>query len=59
MLSRYVGARARARSDPASPLRDLAPLLSSADIAFVNLEAPFSDRGRPVERAWYSKPSPR
>jgi poly-gamma-glutamate synthesis protein (capsule biosynthesis protein) len=58
MLSRYVGARARRLSDPASPLRDLAPLLSSADIAFVNLEAPFSDHGRPVEKGMVFKAEP-
>jgi poly-gamma-glutamate capsule biosynthesis protein CapA/YwtB (metallophosphatase superfamily) len=58
MLSRYVGARARRLSDPAGPLRDLAPLLSSADIAFVNLEAPFSDHGRPVEKGMIFKAEP-
>jgi len=58
MLSRYVGARARRQSDPAAPLRDLATLLSSADIAFVNLEAPFSDRGRPVEKGMVFKAEP-
>ncbi len=58
MLSRYVGARARRLSDPASPLRDLAPLLSSADIAFVNLEAPFSDLGHPTERGMIFKARP-
>jgi poly-gamma-glutamate synthesis protein (capsule biosynthesis protein) len=58
MLSRYVGLRARRLSDPASPLRDLAPLLSSADIAFVNLEAPFSDRGRPVDQGMIFKAEP-
>jgi poly-gamma-glutamate synthesis protein (capsule biosynthesis protein) len=35
MLSRFVGRLARERHDPASPLRDLAPTLASADIAFV------------------------
>jgi poly-gamma-glutamate capsule biosynthesis protein CapA/YwtB (metallophosphatase superfamily) len=58
MLSRYVGARARRLSDPAAPLRDLAPLFSSADIAFVNLEAPFSDHGRPVEKGMVFKAEP-
>jgi poly-gamma-glutamate capsule biosynthesis protein CapA/YwtB (metallophosphatase superfamily) len=58
MLSRYVGSLARHESDPASPLRDLAPLLSAADISFVNLEAPFSDRGRPVERGMVFKAEP-
>jgi len=58
MLSRYVGRRARRQSDPAAPLRDLAPLLSSADIAFVNLEAPFSDHGGPVEKGMVFKAEP-
>jgi poly-gamma-glutamate synthesis protein (capsule biosynthesis protein) len=58
MLSRYVGALARRRDDPASPLRDVADLFSSADIAFVNLEAPFSDRGRKVEAGMVFKTEP-
>ncbi len=58
MLSRHVGRLARARHDPASPLRDLAPVLRSADIAFVNLEAPFSDRGGLVERGMIFKAEP-
>jgi poly-gamma-glutamate capsule biosynthesis protein CapA/YwtB (metallophosphatase superfamily) len=58
MLSRHVGQLARAHHDPASPLRDLAPVLRSADIAFVNLEAPFSDRGRLVEQGMIFKAEP-
>jgi poly-gamma-glutamate capsule biosynthesis protein CapA/YwtB (metallophosphatase superfamily) len=58
MLSRFVGRLARARGDPAYPFRDLAPLLSAADIAFVNLEAPFSDRGAPVEEGMVFKSEP-
>ncbi len=58
MLSRYVGAIARQRADPAWPLHDLADLFSSADIAFVNLEAPFSDRGRKVESGMIFKAEP-
>ncbi|HUA21468.1 MAG TPA: CapA family protein [Bryobacteraceae bacterium] len=58
MLSRYVGARARRVHDPAAPLRDLAPLLSSANIAFVNLEAPFSDHGQPTEKGMVFKAGP-
>lgn len=58
MLSRYVGALARQRADPAWPLHDLAELFSSADIAFVNLEAPFSDRGRRVESGMVFKAEP-
>jgi poly-gamma-glutamate capsule biosynthesis protein CapA/YwtB (metallophosphatase superfamily) len=58
MLSRHVGRLARALHDPASPLRALAPVLRSADIAFVNLEAPFSDRGRPMEHGMIFKAEP-
>jgi poly-gamma-glutamate capsule biosynthesis protein CapA/YwtB (metallophosphatase superfamily) len=58
MLSRYVAIRARRRSDPGSPLRDLAPLFLSADIAFVNLEAPFSDHGHAVQKGMVFKAEP-
>ena len=58
MLSRHVGRVARAQHDPAFPLRDLAPLLQAADIAFVNLESPFSDRGPVVERGMIFKAEP-
>jgi poly-gamma-glutamate synthesis protein (capsule biosynthesis protein) len=58
MLSRFVGKFARERRDPASPLRELAPVLASADIAFVNLEAPFSDRGKLVESGMVFKAEP-
>ena len=58
MLSRYVGAVARQRKDPAWPLRELASTLAAADIAFVNLESPFSDRGRVVESGMVFKAGP-
>jgi poly-gamma-glutamate capsule biosynthesis protein CapA/YwtB (metallophosphatase superfamily) len=58
MLSRNVGAFARRQADPAWPLHGVAELFSSADIAFVNLEAPFSDRGRPVEAGMVFKAEP-
>jgi poly-gamma-glutamate synthesis protein (capsule biosynthesis protein) len=58
MLSRFVGAVARQKADPAWPLRDVAGLFSAADIAFVNLEAPFSDRGRLVEKGMVFKAEP-
>ena len=58
MLSRHVGRVARGRRDPAFPLRDLAPVLQAADIAFVNLESPFSDRGAVVERGMIFKAEP-
>jgi poly-gamma-glutamate capsule biosynthesis protein CapA/YwtB (metallophosphatase superfamily) len=58
MLSRHVGRVARGQGDPAFPLRDLAPVLQEADIAFVNLESPFSDRGAVVERGMIFKAEP-
>src|ERR1700740_597532 len=58
MLSRFVGSLARAKQDPTWPLRDLAPVLAAADIAFVNLEAPFSDRGPLVEHGMIFKTEP-
>lgn len=45
MFSRGVLRRIVAAHDPALPFRKIAPLMSAADIAFVNLESPFSDRG--------------
>jgi poly-gamma-glutamate synthesis protein (capsule biosynthesis protein) len=58
MLSRHVGRLARQRQDPAWPFRQLAPYLRGADIAFVNLESPFSDRGAPVEKGMIFKAEP-
>ncbi len=58
MLSRYVGRLARRQQDPATPFRSIAPFLRAADIAFVNLESPFSDRGEPVERGMIFKAEP-
>jgi len=58
MLSRYVGALAAAKHDPAWPMRDIASLFSAADLAFVNLEAPFSDRGPPAKDGMIFKAAP-
>ena len=58
MLSRNVAARARTALDPAAPFRDLAGLLASADIAFVNLESPFSDQGPVMQRGMVFKTEP-
>lgn len=44
MLARYVGQLARTKHDPALPFREIASVFQAADIAFVNLESPFSDR---------------
>lgn len=45
MLSRSVRRSLLAAHDPALPFRKIAPVLAAADITFVNLESPFSDRG--------------
>jgi poly-gamma-glutamate capsule biosynthesis protein CapA/YwtB (metallophosphatase superfamily) len=45
MFSRGVRRAIIAARDPALPFRKIAPLMSAADIAFINLETPFSDRG--------------
>jgi len=58
MLSRHVARVARERKDPAFPLRELAPVLQAADIAFVNLESPFSDRGSVVQHGMIFKAEP-
>lgn len=58
MLSRGVGRLARERKDPAAPLRDLAPIFTGADIAFANLESPFSDRGHVVDQGMIFKAEP-
>jgi poly-gamma-glutamate synthesis protein (capsule biosynthesis protein) len=45
MFCRAVRRQMIAAHDPALPFHKLAPLMCAADIAFVNLESPFSDRG--------------
>lgn len=46
MLDRGVRKEILVAHDPALPFRKIAPLLAGSDIAFVNLESPFSDQGR-------------
>jgi len=58
MLSRYVAIVARRKGDPGWPLHDVSELLASADIAFANLESPFSDRGRVVDKGMLFKAEP-
>lgn len=58
MLSRAVARFAHERRDPASPLRDVAPMFAAADIAFANLESPFSDRGRTMDQGMVFKAEP-
>lgn len=58
MLSRNVAARARAKKDPAAPFRDIAPVFADADIAFLNLESPFSDKGALMRQGMIFKTEP-
>lgn len=58
MLSRNVAARARGQKDPAWPFRSIAPVFADADIAFVNLESPFSDKGAVMQRGMIFKTEP-
>jgi poly-gamma-glutamate capsule biosynthesis protein CapA/YwtB (metallophosphatase superfamily) len=58
MMSRFVGTLAHENNDPAGPLRDIAGVFSSADIAFVNLESPFSDEGKPTTKGMVFKAAP-
>ena len=58
MLSRNVAIRARAKKDSAWPFRDIAPVFAEADIAFVNLESPFSDKGSLMQRGMIFKTEP-
>lgn len=58
MLSRYVGRLARQKNDPTWPLHEIAPLLASADIAFANLESPFSDRGPSFDKGMLFRAEP-
>ena len=45
MLSRGVRHEILAARDVVLPFRKMAPMLAASDIAFVNLESPFSDQG--------------
>ncbi len=45
MFSRAVRREILDSNDPSLPFRKIAPLLAASDIAFVNLESPFSDDG--------------
>jgi hypothetical protein len=46
MLSRYIGRVSRSKKDAAWPFRAIAGQFAAADIAFVNLETPFSEKAR-------------
>lgn len=46
MLSRAVAQRFLTAQDPSLPFRRIAGFFAKADLAFVNLESPFSDKGK-------------
>ncbi|OYW08223.1 MAG: hypothetical protein B7X34_09085 [Acidobacteriia bacterium 12-62-4] len=48
MLTRHVGKVIAAKGDPAWPFREIAADFAKADLAFVNLESPFTDKGKPT-----------
>jgi poly-gamma-glutamate capsule biosynthesis protein CapA/YwtB (metallophosphatase superfamily) len=58
MLSRHVAARMKAANDPALPFRQIAGYFKEADLAFVNLESPFSDKGGPPTAGMVFKAPP-
>lgn len=58
MLTRGVAQIAKQKNDPASPLADLADFLSAADIAFANLESPFTDKAKPTQSGMVFRTSP-
>jgi poly-gamma-glutamate capsule biosynthesis protein CapA/YwtB (metallophosphatase superfamily) len=58
MLSRGVRREMIAAHDQALPFHKLAPLMCAADIAFINLESPFSDRGPYYEHGLIFHASP-
>jgi poly-gamma-glutamate synthesis protein (capsule biosynthesis protein) len=57
ILARGVAREAERRKDPAWPFRSIAPVLSSADLACVNLESPFSEKGpfQPAEMVFRAR----
>jgi poly-gamma-glutamate synthesis protein (capsule biosynthesis protein) len=58
MLSRHVAVRMRAAQDPSLPFRKIAPFFKDADLAFLNLESPFSDKGAPPTSGMVFKAPP-
>lgn len=58
MLSRHVAKRMAAAKDPALPFRRIAPFFKGADLAFLNLESPFSDKGPPPTTGMVFKAPP-
>ncbi len=49
MLSRWIGLVSRSKNDPGWPFRRIAGKFAAADLAFANLESPFSDKQLPYQ----------
>lgn len=58
MLSRHVGTQIYRAGDPNLPWLKIAKEFKKADIAFVNLESPFSDKGAMVTEGMVFKAEP-
>lgn len=58
MLSRHVGTKIRRSGDNALPFRNVYNIFNEADIAFVNLEAPFYNQGDYVTEGMIFKSEP-
>lgn len=58
MLSRWIGRQMKEAHDPALFFRPLASQLAAADITFINLESPFSDEKRAIERGMVFRAMP-
>lgn len=58
MLTRHVGQVIAARKDPAWPFRQIAEEFAKADLAFVNLESPFTDKGTPTRTGMVFRADP-
>jgi len=58
MLSRHVGEKIRKYKDSSWPFRKIYEEFKSADLAFINLESPFYDKGAPITEGMIFKAEP-
>jgi len=58
MLSRHVGEKIRKYKDNAWPFRKIYEEFKNADLAFINLESPFYDKGAPITEGMIFKAEP-
>lgn len=59
MLTRHVNTIMAARNDYAWPMRKIGPDFAAADLAFVNLESPFTDKEKPTQTNMVFRTDPR